>query len=90
MMNTFLGASAGGLCSVFVKHRLAGTYAPSTRYDVMTLCNGILIGCVSITAACNNIEPWAAILIGAGSSLVYGLSTRLTRWMKIDDPLEAG
>jgi ammonia channel protein AmtB len=45
---------------------------------------------VSITAACNNIKPWAAIIIGAGSSVVYGLSTRLTRKLKIDDPLEAG
>ena len=89
MMNTIIGGSAGGFCSVFLKHPIAGTYSSRNKYDVGALCNGILIGLVSITAGCNNIEPWAALVIGASASIIYGLSTRLMLKLKIDDPLEA-
>jgi Amt family ammonium transporter len=88
-MNTILAASCGGLGSVFLKHRIAGTYSLETKYDVSALCNGILIGLVSITAGCNNVEPWAALIIGSLSTIVYGLTTRLLIKLKIDDPLEA-
>jgi len=89
MMNTIIGGSAGGFCSVFLKHHIAGTYNSRNKYDVTALCNGILIGLVSVTAGCNNIEPWAAMIIGCLASIIYGLATRLMLKLKIDDPLEA-
>jgi Amt family ammonium transporter len=89
MMNTIISGACGGIGSVFLKHRIAGTWEKKTKYDVGALCNGILCGLVAVTAACNNIEPWAAIIIGSLSSIVYGASTRLLRFLKIDDPLEA-
>lgn len=41
------------------------------RYEVPTLCNGILGGLVGITAGCNDVEPWAAIIIGIVSGFFY-------------------
>jgi len=88
-MNTIIAAAAGGITSVALKHRIAGTYEARTRYDVGALCNGILIGLVAITGPCNNVEPWAAAIIGVLAGLLLGLSTRLLIKIKVDDPLEA-
>jgi Amt family ammonium transporter len=35
------------------------------------------------------VEPWAAVVIGCIAGLVYALSTRLLKVLKVDDPLEA-
>lgn len=53
------------------------------------MTNGILAGLVSITASCNVVEPWAAILIGIIGSCFYSLACRVTESCQIDDPLEA-
>ena len=53
------------------------------------MTNGILAGLVSVTAACNDYEPWAAAVIGAIGSLVYIGSSRFLAKIKVDDPLEA-
>ena len=89
MMNTILGAGSGGFFAFFLKHRIAGSFNDKNKYDVGALCNGTLIGLVSITAGCNNIDPWAAILIGASGAVIYGLASRLLIKLKVDDPLEA-
>ncbi len=59
------------------------------KYDLGSICNGILIGLVGITGSCHNVEPWAAIVTGAISGLVYALATKLLYRLEIDDPLEA-
>lgn len=89
MMNTILAGSGCGFTSVFLKHPIAGTYSDKMKYDVGALCNGILFGLVSITAGCNNIEPWGALIIGFLGAIIYGLSTRMMLALHIDDPLEA-
>lgn len=61
----------------------------NVRYDFSGLTNGILSGLVGITASCDCVEPWAAIVIGFLSSFVYCLTVRLANAAKIDDPLEA-
>lgn len=53
------------------------------------MTNGILAGLVSVTAGCNDYEPWAAAVIGGIGSLVYIGSTRFLARIKVDDPLEA-
>eukprot|EP00350_Pseudokeronopsis_sp_OXSARD2_P001988 CAMPEP_0170553988 /NCGR_PEP_ID=MMETSP0211-20121228/11839_1 /TAXON_ID=311385 /ORGANISM="Pseudokeronopsis sp., Strain OXSARD2" /LENGTH=59 /DNA_ID=CAMNT_0010862719 /DNA_START=25 /DNA_END=203 /DNA_ORIENTATION=+ len=44
---------------------------------------------VSVTAPCNNIEPYSAVAIGTTSGLVYILACVIWKKLKIDDPLEA-
>jgi nitrate reductase gamma subunit len=44
---------------------------------------------VSITAGCDSIQPWAALIVGAiGGVLMLGVSALLLR-LRIDDPIDA-
>lgn len=89
MVNTILAPSAGGLFTLFFKKYIAGDDVKAARYDFLGLCNGVLAGLVCITAACDCVEPWAAIIIGIIGSITYSLAVRLMNKLKIDDPIEA-
>jgi Amt family ammonium transporter len=60
-----------------------------TEYDQAMAMNGALGGLAGITANCSVDEPWAALLIGIGSGLVYVLSSKLLVKVKIDDAVYA-
>ena len=89
MMCTILSASAGGLCSAFLKPLVMGTYSQQLRYDVGALSNGIISGLVSVTGVCDCCEPWSAIMIGLIAGIVYSFSCSLMRRLGLDDPVEA-
>lgn len=89
MMNTIISGAAGGLISVVLKPWIFGNYSQNMRYDIGALCNGVLAGLVSITGACNNVQPGAAFVIGLFGGLVYCLSARLCVFINVDDPIEA-
>ena len=57
--------------------------------DVQSLNNGILAGLVSITASCNNVEPWAAFCIGLIGSVIYLALSKLLIFLQVDDPIDA-
>ena len=52
------------------------------------LCNAVISGIVSITACCNNIELWAAAVIGFFACIIYHQTKRLLKRYEIDDPLD--
>ncbi|GBF92724.1 ammonium transporter [Raphidocelis subcapitata] len=56
-------------------------------WDLLAVCNGALVGFVSITAGAAVLEPWAALLAGAAGALIFDLAC--WAWLKlgIDDPL---
>ena len=58
-------------------------------WDLIAVCNGCLAGLVSITAGCPVLEPYAAIIAGAGGAVVIWASSKLLLRLQIDDPLEA-
>ena len=60
-----------------------------TKYDVGALCNGILVGLVSVTGCCDRIEPWAALIIGAVGAFFYVLGCAFLEYIHVDDPVEA-
>lgn len=74
MMNTIIAPSAAGLVTFAIEQKLGGNQ--NIRYNFSALTNGILAGLVSVTAGCNDYEPWAAAVVGAIGSLVYIGSTR--------------
>jgi Amt family ammonium transporter len=41
------------------------------------------------TAGCSVVEPWAALLAGAGGALTIWASGKAILKLRIDDPLEA-
>ena len=88
MINTVIAPSAAGLFTIMTRKYITGQNKDQ-RLDFGALTNGLLAGCVSITAGCAAVEPWAAIVIGMIGSIVYSLACSLTEKLEIDDPLEA-
>lgn len=60
----------------------------STKYDALTLCNGILIGLISIAGVADRCQNWGAVLIGSISSAFYVGGLIFLEFYRIDDPLE--
>lgn len=87
MANTIIAPSAAGLTTLLLEQRCGGNRGVRLNFGALT--NGILAGLVSITAGCNAVEPWAALVIGMIGSFFYIGSTRMMTKMKIDDPIEA-
>lgn len=86
--NTIISPSIAGVTTFFIKNKVSGQNL-NVRFDFSGMTNGILAGLVGITAACGDVEPWAALVIGFISSFVYCLTVRITNYLHIDDPLEA-
>merc|ERR1712071_314168 len=59
LVNTTIAASAGGLV-VLMWYRYR-----RNRLLVAEFCNGILAGLVSITASCDNVTDYSALIIGS-------------------------
>mmetsp|Transcript_1502 Transcript_1502/g.2646 ORF Transcript_1502/g.2646 Transcript_1502/m.2646 type:complete len:272 (-) Transcript_1502:69-884(-) len=89
IVNTILAPCVGGLFTFFFKKHMAGGDIKNQRFDFMGLCNGVLAGLVAITASCDCVEPWAAIIIGVFGSITYSLAVRFCNYIELDDPIEA-
>jgi len=88
MVNTVIAPSASGLFTFFTRKYITGQNKDH-RLDFGALTNGLLAGCVSITAGCASVAPWSAIVIGLIGSVVYSLACLFMEWIQIDDPVEA-
>ena len=86
-VNTTLAAATAGLVC-FANHAI-NNINKRNMYNISPLTNGILAGLVSITAACNNVAPFSAFIIGIIGGLVYTFFSNLLVKFKIDDPLDA-
>lgn len=82
-MNTTLSAAAGGL-TVFLLIMLLDKIE-----CVSSLSNGLLAGLVGITAGCDAANSWWSLLIGVVSGILFVSSTKIMKYLKIDDPLDA-
>ena len=56
-------------------------------FEGLMTCSAIA-GCVSATAACNNITPTDAVVIGFLGAIVYQSGVSLFLKLEIDDPLQ--
>mmetsp|Transcript_43204 Transcript_43204/g.101599 ORF Transcript_43204/g.101599 Transcript_43204/m.101599 type:complete len:579 (+) Transcript_43204:61-1797(+) len=82
-MNTTIAPAAGGLTVLFIRLFLL------RKYDLSGMCNGILAGLVSITAACANVHTYSCFAIAVLGGCIYQCSSMLLRILHIDDPLDA-
>jgi len=85
LITTTLAATSGGMTTV-IQERIQGY---RKVWDVNAMCNGILVGLVSITAGCATLMPWAAIIAGFGGGVVYRYTSRALLYCRVDDPLDA-
>ena len=88
-LNTFIAPATSALTFVLFEHIKISTGSGFSPQDPGKIMNAILAGLVAITAPCNNVEMWAAAIIGVIGCFVYMLSTKLLHRFKIDDPIEA-
>jgi len=84
-VNTTLAPCVAGLVVFFLR---AQVVAPLCL-DVGGFCNGILAGLVAITAGCNAVKPWEALLIGLVGGCVYQGASTLMKKLQIDDVVDA-
>lgn len=60
-----------------------------SKYNIITVCMGILSGLVGITGGCDSYTEYSSIIVGITSSLIYLLGKKLLVKLKIDDPIDA-
>ncbi len=58
-------------------------------HDILALSNGILAGLVAITAGCDCVNAYWALLIGGVGALACDWGVRLRTWLEIDDIVDA-
>lgn len=83
-LTTNLAAACGGIATMFV------TWMKYGKPSFSLTLNGVLAGLVGITAGCDAVDAWGAIIIGlvCGSVLVYAIEF-IDRKLHIDDPVGA-
>jgi ammonium transporter, Amt family len=82
-VNTLLAAGAGGFVAMIT------TWILHKKPDLTMAANGILAGLVGITANCDGVENWEAIVIGAVAGVLVCAGVKLLDKLKIDDPVGA-
>ncbi len=83
VLNTTLGAAAGGLATMFFM------YARTGKWDLGNTLNGTLAGLVGVTAGCAFVSPVGALAIGVTGGILVILVADFIEKMKIDDAVGA-
>ena len=83
-LTTNLSAAAGGAATMFL------TWIKYGKPSLSMMLNGILAGLVGITAGCDLVSPWGAVVIGlvCGTVLVFAIEF-IDHRLHIDDPVGA-
>lgn len=83
-LTTNLAAACGGIATMFV------TWIKYGKPSFSLTLNGVLAGLVGITAGCDAVDAWGAIIIGlvCGTVLVFAIEF-IDRKLHIDDPVGA-
>lgn len=86
ILNTTLAGASAGTAAFF-----QALTQSREKYEVFPkLLGGILGGLVAITACCNIVSSWQAMMIGIVAGLLHNLShDYLTYKLKLDDPVGA-
>lgn len=82
-LTTTLAAGAGGICATLLSWLMFG------KPDLSMGLNGILGGLVGITACCDCMTDWYAIVVGLVSGVLVIAGIMLLDKLKIDDPVGA-
>ncbi|KAI8474735.1 MAG: ammonium transporter AmtB-like domain-containing protein [Monoraphidium minutum] len=80
-VTTTLSAAMGAIVAL-----LSGVIRTGA-WDLVVVCNGALVGLVSVTAGAAVLEPWAALIVGGVGALIFDAACWLWLRFRIDDPL---
>lgn len=85
LVNTNLSAAAGALTVLLIS-----MVVDQGKVNILKVLNGALGGLVGITAGCQVLGPWGAIITGICSGVILYLAEYiLLHWAKVDDPIGA-
>ncbi len=82
-VTTNLAAAAGGCTAT------ATSWLRDGKPDLSMVINGILAGLVAITAGCDAVNNWQAVIIGAIGGVIVVFAVAIFDNLKIDDPVGA-
>jgi Amt family ammonium transporter len=82
-VTTNLAAAAGGIAATFT------SWAKDGKPDLSMIINGVLAGLVGITAGCDAVDYWAAVVIGLVAGILVVFSVAFFDAIRIDDPVGA-
>ncbi|CAK76318.1 unnamed protein product (macronuclear) [Paramecium tetraurelia] len=85
--NTMVGGASGGLF-VFFYHYFTNRNTDN-QFSLVMVCNGNLAGLVAVTGSNDEIEQWAAFVIGIIGGIIYVLVAKILHKLHIDDPVDA-
>lgn len=89
VVTTTLGAAGGTITSLAASAFWAQKKTGEVQFDVGRALNGCISGLVGITAGTTVIEPWAALLIGSVSGILYLLGSSMLIRLRVDDAVDA-
>jgi Amt family ammonium transporter len=82
-VTTNLAGCAGGIAATitsWIKH---------DKPDLTMIINGILAGLVAVTAGCNGVSYWGAVIIGIVAGILVVFAIAFFDQIRIDDPVGA-
>ncbi|NER03153.1 MAG: ammonium transporter, partial [Okeania sp. SIO3C4] len=82
-VTTNLAAAAGGTTATIT------SWLKDSKPDLSMIINGVLAGLVGITAGCNGVSYFEAVIIGAVAGIIIVFSVPLFDKLKVDDPVGA-
>ncbi|KAL3901974.1 MAG: hypothetical protein SGARI_005989, partial [Bacillariaceae sp.] len=88
-ITTALSACSGTISALALSAFQSLRHCGEVKFDISYALNGCLSALVGITGSCGVVEPWAALVIGSVSGIIYVYASRLLVYLRIDDAVDA-
>lgn len=88
-MNSVLSSSAATLSVIFIKPFIHWRVDPTNKFNLKSIQGAMLSGLVAVNASVDNIEHWAAILIGIIATVFYSCGSKIYERLHIDEPTDS-
>ena len=85
IMTTIMAMSTAGLSFIAMRGWF-NSIITSNNFSCFYITNAMLSGAVAISASCDDIEVWHAVIISLIGSLFYSLGSKLLLRAEVDDP----